>query len=159
LDNDVFNGTSITGLRSSNIVVNGSQGVLVTFPSFQPGKVSTTVCRSDNTANGAACSAAGAGFRLVGNTFLDNGGVFPPASVPLQATGYSTAFGTAGMETPQVALTGGGFASTLNGSFTANRAQSFPDNSGVVPVTGYINTAYDNFNRANGAIGSSYNVT
>src|SRR5262249_49887270 len=40
LDNDVFNGTSIAGLRSSNIAVNGSQGVLVTFPAFQLGKVS-----------------------------------------------------------------------------------------------------------------------
>src|SRR4029077_18308155 len=92
-------------------------------------------------------------------TFLDNGSFFPSQSAPQAATGYSTAFGSSRIETPQVTLAASGFTSTLTGAFTANRSQSFPDVSGVVPVTGYVNSSYDSFSRANGAIGSNFNVT
>jgi hypothetical protein len=47
----------------------------------------------------------------------------------------------------------------VNGSFTSNHAQTLPDVTGYIPVTGYINSAYDNANRANGAIGSNWTVT
>jgi len=42
---------------------------------------------------------------------------------------------------------------------TAARTQTLPDATGVVPVSSYQNSAYDNFTRANGAIGSNWNVT
>src|SRR5207248_4690699 len=43
--------------------------------------------------------------------------------------------------------------------FTAPRNISFPDNSGMIPVSSYQNNAYDNATRANGAIGSNWTVT
>ena len=44
-------------------------------------------------------------------------------------------------------------------AITANRTLTNPDVSGYVPVTSYLNSAYDNATRANGAIGSSWTVT
>jgi hypothetical protein len=48
---------------------------------------------------------------------------------------------------------------TVSGSFTANRTHTLPDVSGIVPVSSYLNSSYDNFNRANGAIGGNWTVT
>jgi hypothetical protein len=44
-------------------------------------------------------------------------------------------------------------------SLSANRNVSIPDLSGVALVSGYVNTAFDNATRANGAIGSNWTVT
>src|SRR5260370_27602815 len=41
---------------------------------------------------------------------------------------------------------------------TANRTQSVPDVTGYISVTGYVNSAYDNATRANGAIGSNWTI-
>ena len=41
---------------------------------------------------------------------------------------------------------------------TASRTATFPDVSGYVPVSGYQNSVMDNFNRANGAVGSNWRV-
>src|SRR5262249_22918916 len=43
--------------------------------------------------------------------------------------------------------------------FTAPRTTTIPDVSGIVPVSSYQNSAYDNATRANGAIGSNWTVT
>src|SRR4029077_5264222 len=39
-----------------------------------------------------------------------------------------------------------------------NRTQTLPDVTGIFPVTSYVNSAYDNATRANGAIGSNWTV-
>jgi hypothetical protein len=41
---------------------------------------------------------------------------------------------------------------------TANRTHTLPDVTGIVPVTSYLNSGYDNATRANGAIGSNWTV-
>jgi len=47
---------------------------------------------------------------------------------------------------------------TIGGTFTASRTQTLPDISGILSVTGYLNSAYDNATRANGAIGSNWTI-
>jgi hypothetical protein len=84
--------------------------------------------------------------------------------------GNSVAFsGAAGpVSISQIGLNGPGFNLVNNGlrissSFrtplTANRSILVPDFSGLWELSGYQNSFYDNFNRANGAIGSNYTVT
>jgi hypothetical protein len=67
------------------------------------------------------------------------------------------AFGSAGIETNSLTLTNG-LTNTFAGSYTGNRTTTFPDVSGTVPTSGYLNSAYDNATRANGAIGSNWTV-
>lgn len=154
---DVFGGVSLASPKSSSITVNGSQGVLVTW-NLVPGQVATTICRG--TAGGALiCPPNSVGFKVAGTSFLDNGsGYFPSGSPSTTATGFSAGVGSAGMEGQQLNLTGGGFSSALGGTFTANRTATVPDVTGIVPVSSYLNSAYDNATRANGAIGSNWSV-
>lgn len=66
--------------------------------------------------------------------------------------------GTQGIATPGLTFAG----STINpppSGFTAMRNIGFPDNSGIIPVSSYQNSVYDNATRANGAIGSNWTVT
>lgn len=68
--------------------------------------------------------------------------------------------GVQGVAAPAyVTSASGGFASTSTAPvLTANRSTASPDASGTIIVSTYQNTAYDNFNRANGAIGSNWTV-
>lgn len=154
---DAFGGNSLLSPQSNTITVNGSQGVLVTWTPV-PGQVSTTICRGA-LGGGVACQSVSPGFKVSGNSFLDNGTFFPNSSGPSAATGFANGLGSAGMEGTSLVLTNGGFSDTLSGTFTANRTQTLPDLTGVIPVTGYSNSAYDNANRANGAIGANWTVT
>jgi hypothetical protein len=67
--------------------------------------------------------------------------------------------GTQGMATPSINIGGGGVLGPPSAGFTATRTQTLPDVSGIIPVTSYVNSAYDNATRANGAIGSNWTVT
>jgi len=92
-------------------------------------------------------------------SFLDNGnGYFPSAPPSPTATGFAAGAGSAGIEGPQISLTGGGFKNTISGAFTANRTATVPDVTGIVPVSSYVNSAYDNATRSNGAIGSNWTI-
>lgn len=86
-----------------------------------------------------------------------NAGASPGSAVP---TGGPTMLmpGTQGIATPALTLAGSSVNPPPSG-FTATRNISFPDNSGVIPVSSYQNSAYDNATRANGAIGSNWTVT
>jgi hypothetical protein len=66
--------------------------------------------------------------------------------------------GPNGIQTNGLKLSGGGFATTVAGNFTGSRTQTLPDNSGIVPVTSYLNSAYDNATRANGTIGLNWTL-
>jgi hypothetical protein len=143
---------------SASCTSNGSQACVISFTPVA-GQISTTLCRGP-AVNNTPCSPLGPAFQFSGSTFTDNlsSGNFS-ASVPQVANGSAVVLGSNGLSATTLKIVGGGAASALSGTFTANRAQSLPDNSGVVPVTGYLNSAYDNFSRANGAIGANYNVT
>ena len=66
--------------------------------------------------------------------------------------------GTQGIAAPALTFAGSSISPPASG-FTANRNISFPDNSGIIPVSSYQNSAYDNATRATGAIGSNWTVT
>src|SRR2546422_10283344 len=90
--------------------------------------------------------------------FLDNGvaGFHFTASAPLASFAASSSMTGSGIQTPQLQLTNSGFVDTLAGTWTASRTQTLPDNTGIVPVTSYLNSAYDNATPANRASGSNW---
>jgi hypothetical protein len=154
LANDVNGNSTVGSPVSSSITVNGSQGVLLTW-ALVPGQVSTTICRG-LTAINMACTAVGGGFQVSGTSYLDGPTIFPSASFPQITTAAATSLGANGVSASTITIPGGGSKANLSGTFTAVRTQSLPDVSGIVPVTGYVNSAYDNANRANGAIGANW---
>jgi hypothetical protein len=78
---------------------------------------------------------------------------------PSSGTAGTSTLTSTGISAPQLKIVGTGFVDTVSGAFTANRAHTLPDVSGVVEVSSYLNSSYDNFKRANGAIGSNWTVT
>ncbi len=150
----VGNGTSLQSPKSAPITVNGSQGVLVSWTPV-PGQVATIICRGTGAGNNP-CADSGVGFRVSGNSFLDTG--FTAIGGGATPSGFSTGITSGGLETQGVTLSGGGFKDTINGTFTANRTATVPDVTGIVPVSSYVNSAYDNATRANGAVGSNWSV-
>lgn len=66
--------------------------------------------------------------------------------------------GTQGIATTQINI-GGAAIGPPSAGLTAARTQTLPDVTGYIPVTSYVNSAYDNATRANGAIGSNWTVT
>lgn len=166
---DVNGNAGPISAKTGPITVNGSQGITLTW-TLQPGQVYTLICRSNSGPAYINCASSGfAGNRVAGTSFTDNNPQFVYSNSAifsfLNANGSSIPSGTSssisgsGIQTSGLQITGGGFTSTVNGTFTSNHAQTLPDVTGYIPVTGYINSAYDNANRANGAIGSNWTVT
>jgi hypothetical protein len=138
---------------------SGNQTVTVTPPVLPAGAVGWRPYRS----TGGSYALAGipvscSSFVASGVTFVDTLSFTCGTSVPLSFPATSSSLTTSGLATTAVNVVGGGFKNTLSGAFTANRTQTLPDNSGVVPVTSYLNSAYDNAARANGAIGSNWTI-
>jgi hypothetical protein len=154
LANDANGNTTVASPLSSSITVNGSQGVLVSWTPVA-GQVTTTVCRGTLPTN-VLCNAVGSGFQVSGTSYLDGPTLFPSASLPQLTTAAASSLGANGLAASTLTIPGGGSKTAISGSFTTNRTQTLPDVSGVLPVTGYVNSAYDNATRANGAIGANW---
>jgi hypothetical protein len=152
---DTSGNLTLAGPTTSITISSGTQTVTVTPPVLPAGAVGYVVFRDGQKANYAVCS-------LISNgtiPFVDTAGFACGQSVPAIAIAGTTALTSAGLTAPQLAVTGNGFSAAVTGNFTATRAQTLADVSGIIPVTGYVNSAYDNFNRANGAIGTNWTVT
>lgn len=157
LANDANGNSTGASPVSPGITVDGSQGVLISW-TLVPGQVSTTICRGLSAVN-IACVSVGSGFQVSGTSYLDGPAIFPNASLPQISTAAAASIGSRGLTGSSIIIPGGGSKATLTGSFSTSRAQSLPDVSGVVPVTGYVNSAYDNATRANGAIGANWTIS
>src|SRR5262249_4658449 len=129
---------------STSCTSNGSQACVVSFAPV-PGQVATTLCRGPATNNITCASIAGNGAQFTGSSVTDNLASFNfNNSLPTVANGSSVVLGSAGLSATTLKVVGGGASSTVAGTFTANRAQSLPDVSGVVEVSSYVNSAFDN---------------
>jgi hypothetical protein len=156
---DAFGKSTRIGPTISATTTSGNQTVTITPPAAPVGAVSVQFYQ-DGLQMGTSSNQCGP--YPVTTVFVQTLG-FPPCSTtnggpgPLGASAVSLA--SSGMATSSLILTGGGFKSTTTGTFTANRTQTRPDVTGYIPVTSYLNSAYDNATRANGAIGSNWTVT
>jgi hypothetical protein len=154
LANDVNGNPSFASPVSSSITVNGSQGVLLNWTPI-PGQVSTTICRGSSAGN-IVCQSGGFGYQVSGTSYLDGPTIFPNNTLPQSSLAAASSLGGNGLSASALAVPGGGYKDTLSGTFTANRTQLLPDVSGTLVASGYVNTAYDNATRANGAIGGNW---
>jgi hypothetical protein len=143
---------------SSSCASNGSQACVVTWAPVA-GQTGAYVCRGSNPGSMACDQALSDGMPIPGASFTDNLASFHYSASVFSGNGGSSVLGASGVATNALVLTGGGFKSAISGSFTAVRTQTLPDNTGIIPVTSYLNSAYDNANRANGAIGANWSVT
>jgi hypothetical protein len=145
---------SSQSLASSSVTTDGTQTITVNWVPVG-GQVITSRGRGTSASNILYTDAMGTG--VPGTSYSDLGSLFYSATA-IPPTANSSSLSTLGLSTPQVTLTAGGFTDAISGTFTANRMQTVPDVTGYVPVTSYINSAYDNATRANGAIGGNWTV-
>jgi hypothetical protein len=154
---DANGGQTTVGQPASITTTTGNQTVTITPPTLPAGAVGYMIYRDLAKVfyGGAGCAAFTAG-----NTpFVDSTAAICGNSSPASNTAGTSTLTATGISAPQLKLVGSGFVDTVGGNFTANRTHTLPDVSGIVPVSGYLNSSYDNFTRANGPIGGNWTVT
>lgn len=151
------NGNLTTAGNPTSVTTSGGNQTVTVSATLPTGAVGYVTFRDGQKADygGSGCLAFTAGTA----NFVDTSGTICGNSVPDINAAGSSSLSQAGLSGPQLKMVGNGFVDTIAGTFSANRTQTLPDVSGVFPVTGYVNSAYDNFNRANGAIGANWTIT
>ena len=152
--NDLAGHNSIPSPPTS-ATTDGTQTITVSWVPVG-GQVITSRGRGPAVNNILLVDALGTG--VGGTSYTDLGSYFYVASLPQTSPANSSSFSSAGLATTQITLTNSGFSDTIGGTISANRTQTLPDVTGYIPVTGYINSAYDNATRANGAIGANWTI-
>jgi hypothetical protein len=156
---DVDGNYSAASVSVNAVTTTGNQTVTVTPPTAPAGAVAYVPYRNGAKANVAAFGTC-ASVVPVNQVFVDTFG-FVCGPVPPSASAGSAILGPNGLSGQQLRLTNNGNIASTNfpSGLTANRTLSIPDVTGYLPVTGYLNSAYDNATRANGAIGANWTVT
>jgi len=139
------------------VTSSGNQTVTLTPPPAPGGAIAYVPYRNGAKANVTAFGNCVTGIVPANQAFVD---------ASISVCGQSTAPGFAGtsivgpngLSGPQLRLTNNGsVASTIFPSgLAANRTFSIPDVTGYLPITSYLNSAYDTATRANGAIGANW---
>ncbi len=133
---------------------DGTQTITVSWTPII-GQVTTRRFRGPTISNLNSVDGPGAG--IGGTSYIDSSGNFYTNTV-FQAGGAASSIGPQGLASQQVTLTNGNFKDVISGTLTANRSQTLPDVTGYIPVTGYVNSGYDNATRANGVVGANWTV-
>jgi hypothetical protein len=141
------------------VTTSGNQTVTFTPPAAPAGAVGYVPYRSGAKANIQAFGSC-TSILSVTQVFIDTFSFLCGQSVANASAG-SSIVGPNGLSGPQLRLTNNGNIAATNfpSGLTANRTLSIPDIAGYLPVTGYLNSAYDNATRTNGAIGANWTVT
>jgi len=140
------------------VITSGNQTVTLTPPAAPAGAIGYVPYR-----NGAKLFMAGYGICSsilpVAQVFVDASGTVCGQSTAVPSAG-SSILGPNGLSGQQLRLTNNGNVASTNfpSGLSANRTLFIPDLTGYLPVTGYLNSAYDNATRANGAIGTGWTV-
>lgn len=142
------------------VTTTGNQTVTITPPAAPAGAVGYVPYRNGTKANVSSLGSCNSIVPL-NQSFVDTFGFICGPVIPSFSTAGSATLGPNGLSGQQLRLTNNGNIASTNfpGGLTANRTLSIPDLTGYVPVTGYLNSAYDNATRANGAIGANWTVT
>jgi hypothetical protein len=152
------------------IDVNGKESTI-----GAPISATTTTGNQTVTLSPGALPAGAVGYRPYRDGLLDN--ITPCTTFIVGAAPYVDTFAAECSNNPPT--TNAAVTSSLNSSgittyqlkmannftdlispapLTASRTQTLPDVTGIVPVSSYVNSGYDNATRANGAIGSNWTV-
>ncbi|HUB59040.1 MAG TPA: hypothetical protein VL975_01155 [Candidatus Micrarchaeia archaeon] len=150
------NGRETTiGPSISATTTSGNQTVTVTPPTLPAGAVGYKPYRDGVLADVTPCATD----YIAGSTpYVDSFTAACNNSPPISNTGVTSSLNSNGISTYQLKMANN-FSDVISPApLTAARTQTLPDVTGIVPVSSYVNSAYDNATRANGAIGSSWTV-
>jgi hypothetical protein len=155
---DVDGNFSVASPNVTVVTSSGNQTVTVTPPAAPAGAIGYVLYRSGGKVNMVGfgiCSSV----LPVAQVFVDASGTVCGQSTASPSAG-SSILGPNGLSGQQLRLTNNGNVASTNfpGGLSANRTLSIPDLTGYLPITGYLNSAYDNATRANGAIGANWTV-
>ena len=164
---DVNGNASALSQAVTVTTTTGNQNINITEPTPPTGAVSWLPYINGGRVNiipfGGNCNNAPAavGVPLSTTTVSPTGGCGNSAMSATAGVSAITANGLNSTALTFVDPNKSGFTVQTNfpKALTANRTLSMPDVSGYNEVSSYLNSAYDNFNRANGAIGSNWTVT
>jgi hypothetical protein len=157
---DVDGNFSSAGGTVSAVTTTGNQTVTITPPAAPPGAIGYVPYRNGSKANIQSYGSC-ASIIPLNQSFVDTFSFICGPSIPTFTTAGSAIVGPNGLSGQQLRLTNNGYiaSTTFPAALSANRTLSIPDLTGYVPVTGYLNSAYDNATRANGAVGANWTVT
>jgi hypothetical protein len=144
-------GTSISATTTS-----GNQTVTVAPPTLPAGAVGYKPYRDGLLADITPCSSA---YILGATPYVDTFSAVCSNNPPSLNSGVTSSLNANGIATYQLKMANNFTDVVSPAPLTAARTQTLPDATGIVPVSSYQNSAYDNFTRANGAIGSNWSVT
>jgi len=156
--NDVTAKNSSLSPCSSSTTVDGTQTITVSWTPIQ-GQYTTERFRGSSCA--VLLSMDGTGNGINGTSYVDLGSYGYSAGAPVSNPGNAAAMNSSGLSASQLTLVSGGFSDSVAppaAGLSANRTQTLPDVTGYIPVTSYINSAYDNATRANGVIGVNWTL-
>jgi hypothetical protein len=154
--NDASGRNSIPSANSAAAVTDGTQTITVSWVPVA-GQVTTSRLRGTNaTSPGTSADTIGTG--VGGTSYADSSLIFYTVSAPSFGSANSASLSSIGVAASGITYVNSGFADTINGTLSANRAQTIPDVTGYIPVTSYVNSGYDNATRGNGSIGSNWTI-
>jgi hypothetical protein len=156
---DVDGNFSVVSPAATAVTTSGNQTVTLTPPAAPAGAIGYVPYRNGGKANTNAFGGCTAILSIT-QVFVDASGFNCGQSVAPASAG-SSILGPNGVSTSQLRLSNNGNVASTNFpvGLSANRTFSIPDVTGYLPVTSYLNGAYDNATRANGAIGANWTVT
>jgi hypothetical protein len=156
---DVDGNFSTASASVTAVTTSGNQTVTITPPAAPAGAIGYVPYRNGAKANVQSFGTC-ASFLSVTQIYVDTFGSVCGQSVAYASAG-SSIVGPNGLSSQQLRPTSNGNVASTNfpSGLSANRTLSIPDVAGYLPVTGYLNSAYDNATRANGAIGANWTVT
>jgi len=152
--NDINGHNSILSPGTS-ATTDGTQTITVSWVPVD-GQVTTNPYRGATLITAIGSYVIGTG--LAGTSYVDSSSIAYSVSQPNSANASASSLGPLGLSAPKITLTNGNFADTISGTLTANRTQTVPDVTGYIPVSSYINSAYDNATRSNGVIGGNWTI-
>jgi hypothetical protein len=154
--NDANGKNSIPSANSVAAVTDGTQSITVNWAPVA-GQVTTSRLRGTSaTSPGSSTDTIGTG--IGGTSYVDSSLIFYSVSPPTSSSANSASLSSIGLATSGITYVNSGFADTIGGTLSANRAQTIPDVTGYIPVTSYMNSGYDNATRSNGSIGSNWTI-
>ncbi|MGC1483345.1 MAG: hypothetical protein WA789_06085 [Candidatus Acidiferrum sp.] len=157
---DANNQQTTLGPSISAATTSGNQTVTITPPaSAPPGTVGYAVYRDGlfDTNSGGNCANASS-IAGTTNTYVD---IYPSAcnnTPPIVNTGAASSLNSNGISTYQLKMENNFTDLVLPAPLTTGRTQTLPDATGIIPVSSYVNSGYENAARANGAIGSNWTI-
>ncbi|MGB9465441.1 MAG: hypothetical protein WBR10_10030 [Candidatus Acidiferrum sp.] len=152
---DVNGKETTLGASISATTTSGNQTVTLIPSTLPVGAVGYKPYRDGLLDNVNPCSTA---FIAGAVPYVDSFASACNNSPPTVNAAVTSALNSNGISTYQLKMANNFTDVLAPGPLTASRTQTLPDVTGIVPVSSYINSAYDNATRANGAIGSNWSV-